>query len=101
MSINIATIVELLNMVIGLCIVVISYYAAKKFSLLVFRRGWFIVSLSGLVIVFGSVLRAYYSYANLYEELAGLGRMFIFVHLFLLVIGIYILAITAVKMWGD
>ena len=79
MSINIVTIVELLTMVIGMCIVVISYYAAKKFSLLVFRRGWFIVSLSGLVIVFGSVIQAYYS--NLYEELVGLGRMFISVQI--------------------
>jgi len=35
MSINIVTIVELLNMVIGMCIVVISYYAAVIFQTLI------------------------------------------------------------------
>lgn len=98
-----ATVIELLNMAMALCIVLISYYAAKKFSLNVFRRGWFIVSLSGVVMALGSILRAYYSSTTptTYEEWAWLGRIFIFAHLFILVIGIYLLAMTAVKMWGD
>ncbi|MCG7848136.1 MAG: hypothetical protein MIO93_03015 [ANME-2 cluster archaeon] len=101
MEINSATIVEMLNMGMGICIVLISYYAAKKFSILVFRRGWFLVSFSGAVMVLGSIFRAYYSFIGLYEEWAWLGRIFVFIHLFVLVIGIYLLAMTAVKMWGD
>lgn len=101
MEINTATIIELLNLVMGICIVIISFYAYKQFSIHIFRQGWFIVSLSGVTIVLGSVLRAYYSYFDLYSEWAWLGRIFILVHLFFLVIGIYLLAMTAVKMWGD
>lgn len=101
MGINSATIIELLNMGMGICIVMISIYASKKFSLHVFKRAWVIISLSGAVMVLGSILRAYYSYTNLYEEWAWLGRIFIFIHLLVLVFGIYLLAMTAVKMWGD
>lgn len=101
MEINSATFVELLNMGMGICILLISYYAAKKFSILLFRRGWFIISLSGAVMVLGSIFRAYYSFVDLYDEWAWLGRIFVFIHLFVLVIGIYLLAMTAVKMWGD
>ena len=101
MGINSATIIEFLNMCMGICIVVISFYASKKFSLRIFRRGWLIVALSGVVMVFGSILRAYYSYLNLYVEWAWLGRIIILMHLVLLVIGIYLMAVTAVKMWGD
>jgi hypothetical protein len=101
MGFNTATIIELLNLLMGICIIIISFYASKKFSLYIFKQGWFIVSLSGVAIVIGSVLRAYYSYVNLYLEWAWLGRIFILAHLFLLMIGIYLLAVTAVKMWGD
>lgn len=101
MGLNSATIIELLNMCMGICIVVISFYASKKFSLRIFRRGWLIVSLSGVAMVLGSIIREYYSYANLYFEWAWLGRLFILLHLVLLVIGFYLLAITAVRMWGD
>ncbi|KAF5421263.1 MAG: hypothetical protein GQ469_05120 [Methanosarcinales archaeon] len=101
MGINSATVIEFLNMCMGICIVVISFYAYKKFSLRIFRRGWLIVALSGVVMVLGSILREYYSYANLYTEWAWLGRLFILIHLVLLVIGIYLMAVTAVKMWGD
>lgn len=101
MGFNTATIIELINMVMGTFIVFICLYASKKFSLHIFRRGWLIIMLSGLILVFGSILRAYYSYSNLYMELAWLGRMFIFAHLALMVIGIYLLATVAVKMWGD
>ena len=101
MEINSATLIELLNIGMGIGIVIISIYASKKFSLDIFRQGWFIVGLSGAVMLLGSILRVYYSYANLYMEWAWLGRLFIFIHLFLLVIGIYLLATTAVKMWGD
>jgi len=101
MELNSATVIEFLNMCMGICIVVISFYAFKKFSLHIFRRGWLIVSLSGVVMVLGSIFREYYSYANLYIEWAWLGRLFILLHLVLLVIGIYLLAMTAVRMWGD
>lgn len=101
MGINAATFVEIVNMVMGIFIVFICLHASKKFSLHIFRRGWLILALSGAVLALGSILRAYYSYFNFYMELAWLGRMFIFVHLLLMVIGIYLLAIIAVKMWGD
>ncbi len=101
MGINAATFVELINMLMGILIVFICIHASKKFSLHIFRRGWLLLALSGVVLVLGSILRAYYSYSNLYMELAWLGRMFIFVHLLLMVIGIYLLATIAVKMWGD
>lgn len=101
MGINAATIIELINMMMGISIVFICLHASKKFSLHIFRRGWVILMLSGAVLVFGSILRAYYSYFDLYMELAWLGRAFIFAHLLLMVIGIYLLATIAVKMWGD
>ncbi len=101
MVIDGATFVELLNMGMAICIVIISIYASKKFSLHIFKRGWLIVALSGVVMATGSILRVYYSYANLYAEWAWLGRVFILVHLFMLMIGIYLLAMTAVKMWSD
>ena len=96
-----ATIIELLNMVMGICIILISIYASNKFSLHVFKRGWLIVALSGAVMMLGSIFRAYYSFTDQYMEWAWLGRIFVFFHLLLLVTGIYLLALTAVKMWGD
>lgn len=101
MEINSATIVELLNLGMGVCIIVISFYAAKKFSILLFIRGWFIISLSGVIMVLGSFFRAYYSFTGTYEEWAWLGRIFVLIHLFVLVIGIYLLATTAVTIWGN
>lgn len=101
MGINSATIIELLIMGMGICIAIISAYASKKFSLLIFKRGWLLLALSGVVLALGSILRAYYSFANLYVEWAWLGRLFIFVHTLLMVIGIYLLAMTAVKVWSD
>lgn len=96
-----ATIIELLNIGMGICIVMISLYASNKFSLHVFKRGWLIVAASGAVMMMGSMFRASYSYTNQYIEWAWLGRIFILAHLLFLVIGIYLLAHTAVKMWGD
>ncbi|MDF1556775.1 MAG: hypothetical protein P1P80_01135 [ANME-2 cluster archaeon] len=101
MGVDSSTIIELLNMSMGICIALISLFAYRKFSLHIFRRGWLIVALSGIVMMLGSIFRAYYSYANQYLEWAWLGRIIIFIHLVLLVIGIYVLALTAVKMWGD
>jgi len=95
-----ATIIELFNIVMGICIIIISMYASEKFNIHLFKRGWLIIALSGAVIVLGSIFRSYYSYTNKYLECAWLGRIFIFVHLFLLMVGIYLLALTAVKMWG-
>lgn len=100
-EINTATIVELLNFIMSFCIILISVYASNKFTLRIFRRGWFVIMISGAVMVAGSIFRSYYSHIGLYEELAWLGRIFILVHLFFLVIGIYMLATTAVRMWGD
>ena len=101
MNINSATIIELLNMGMGICIVIISVHASKKFRLNIFRQAWLMLALSGVIMALGSIFRAYYSYNNLYVEWAWLGRLFMFAHMLLMVIGIYLLAKTAVKMWGD
>jgi uncharacterized integral membrane protein len=96
-----ATIIELFNIVMGICIIIISLYASKKFNIHLFKRGWLIIALSGAVMVLGSIFRSYYSFTNQYLEWAWLGRIFILIHLLFLLIGIYLLALTAVKMWGD
>jgi hypothetical protein len=96
-----ATIIELFNIVAGIFIIIISLYASEKFNIYLFKSGWFIIAASGAVMVVGSIFRTYYSHTNQYLEWAWLGRTFISVHLLLLLIGIYLLAHTAVKMWGD
>lgn len=100
-EINTATIVELLNLIMSLCIILISVYASNKFTLRIFRRGWFVVGISAVIMLMGSIFRSYYSHMGVYEEWAWLGRIFVFFHLLFLVIGIYMLATTAVRMWGD
>lgn len=100
MSLDAGTIVEIINLFIAFCIIIIAKYAMDKFKIAVFRKGWYFIALSGAVLVIGSVFRAYYSYTNQFE-LVAFGRLFISVHLVLMLIGIYLLATTAVKLWGE
>jgi len=100
MTLDSATIVELVNFVAGILISTVAIYAQRKFHFVIFRLGWGIIAASGLIGVVGSLFRAYYTYASLYEELVPWGRAFLVVSRVTLVIGIYLLAAAALKIWG-
>ena len=100
MSLDAGTAVEIINLFIAIGIIIVAKYAMDKFKFVVFRKGWYVIALSGVLLVAGSVFRAYYSYTDRFEPV-GFGRLFILVHMVLMLIGIYLLATTAVKLWGE
>lgn len=102
MTIDSATAVELVDMVAGFLILAVAIYAQRKFRFVIFKFGWDIIAVSGAIRVAGSLFRAYYTYIpGLYEELVPWGRAFLVVGRVVLVIGIYVLAVTGLKLWGE
>ncbi len=95
-----ATVVELVNFVVGILILAVAIYAQKKFRFVIFKLGWDIIAASGAIRVVGSLFRAYYTYIDSYE-LIPWGRAFLVVGRIVLVIGIYVLAIAGLKLWGE
>jgi len=55
----------------------VAIYAQRKFRFVIFKLGWEIIAVSGAIRVAGSLFRAYYTYAGLYEELVPWGRVFL------------------------
>jgi len=101
-TIDSATVVELVNFAAGILILAVAIYAQRKFHFVIFRLGWGIIAASGAIGVAGSLFRAYYTYIpGLYEELVPWGRAFLVVGRVSLVIGIYLLAVAALKIWGE
>jgi hypothetical protein len=95
-----ATVVELVNLVVGILILAVAIYAQKKFRFVIFKLGWDIIAASGAIRVVGSLFRAYYTYIDSYE-LIPWGRAFLVLGRIVLVIGIYVLAIAGLKLWGE
>ncbi|MGB2729030.1 MAG: hypothetical protein WBD09_11300 [Halobacteriota archaeon] len=100
MEIDSATVVELVNLVTGILILAVAIYAQRKFRFAIFTLGWDIIAASGAIRVIGSLFRAYYTYIDSYE-LIPWGRAFLVVGRIVLVIGIYVLAIAGIKLWGE
>lgn len=100
MEIDSATVVELVNLVTGILILAVAIYAQRKFRFVIFKLGWDIIAASGAIRVIGSLFRAYYTYIDSYE-LIPWGRAFLVVGRIVLVIGIYVLAIAGIKLWGE
>jgi len=100
MTIDSATAVELVDLAAGFLILAVAIYAQRKFRFPVFKLGWDIIAASGAISVAGSLFRAYYTYADLFE-LIPWGRAFLVVGRVTLVIGIYVLAVAGVKLWGE
>jgi len=100
MTIDSATIMELVNLVTGILILAVAIYAQKKFRFTIFKLGWAIIAVSGAIGVIVSLFRAYYTYADLLE-LIPWGRAFLVVCGAILVIGIYVLAVAGLKLWGE
>lgn len=100
MAIDSATVVELVNLITGVLILAVAIYAQRQFRFVIFKFGWAIIAVSGAIRVAGSLFRAYYTYADLLE-LIPWGRAFLVVGRVVLVIGIYVLAIAGLKLWGE
>jgi hypothetical protein len=101
MRIDSATALELVNLIAGILIAGVAIYACRIFHFAIFKRGWCIVAASGVLMVIGSLFRAYYTYTGLYGELVPWGRAFLVVGRVVLVIGIYVLAVAGIKLWGE
>jgi len=100
MTMDSATVVELVNLVTGILILAVAIYAQRKFRFPIFKLGWDIIAASGAIRVAGSLFRAYYTYADLLE-LIPWGRAFLVIGRVVLVIGIYVLAVAGLKLWGE
>lgn len=100
MTIDSATAVELVDMVAAVLILAVAIYAQRKFRFPIFKLGWDIIAASGAISIAGSLFRAYYTYADLFE-LIPWGRAFLVVGRVVLVIGIYVLAVAGLKLWGE
>ncbi|MEA2032052.1 MAG: hypothetical protein U9N41_00525 [Euryarchaeota archaeon] len=100
MTIDGATAVELADLVAGILILAVAIYAQRKFRFVIFKSGWDIMAASGAISVAGSLFRAYYTYVDSYE-LIPWGRAFLVVGRVVLVIGIYVLAVAGIKLWGE
>ncbi|MDY6965925.1 MAG: hypothetical protein SVM80_08160 [Halobacteriota archaeon] len=92
--------VEAINLIAGLLLLLIAIYARQKFNFSIFRLGWNFIALSGIVKVIASSFRIYYAYYELYE-LIPYGRALLVVGRILTVIGVYLLASAAIKLWGE
>ncbi|MBA7523005.1 hypothetical protein ES705_15127 [subsurface metagenome] len=101
MTIDSATVVELVNLVTGILILAVAIYAQKRFRFAIFKLGWDIIAASGAIRVVGSLFRAYYTYIDSYELIPWGRRAFLVVGRIVLVIGIYVLAIAGLKVWGE
>ena len=93
-------VVEVVNLAAGLSLFLIAIYARNKFEFRIFRVGWSFIALSGLVKVFASSFRVYYSYYELYDYIPY-GRSLLVLGRVLTVIGVYLLATAAIDLWGD
>jgi len=100
MTIDSATVVELIDMVAAVLVLAVAIYAQRKFHFVIFKLGWDIIAASGAISVIGSLFRAYYTYADLLE-LIPWGRTFLVIGRAVLVIGIYVLAVAGLKLWGE
>ena len=100
MTIDSATVVEMVNLVTGILILAVAIYAQKRFRFAIFKLGWDIIAASGAISVIGSLFRAYYTYTDSLE-LIPWGRAFLVVGGVVLVIGIYVLAMAGIKLWGE
>ncbi len=101
MMIDSATVVELVNFVAGILILAVAIYAQRKFRFAIFKLGWDIIAASGAFMAIGSLCRAYCTYAGLYEERVPKDGVFFVISKVTLVIGIYVLAVAAVKLWDE
>jgi len=100
MTVNGATMVELVNLVMGVFIFAVAIQARRKFRFVVFNAGWNIVAVSAAVMVVGSLCRTYYIYANL-PELIPLGWAFLVADKLVLAVGICVLVMAAIKLWDE
>lgn len=92
--------VEAINLIAGFTLFLIAIYARQKFSFAIFRLGWNLIALSGLIKVIASSFRIYYTYYEIYE-LIPFGRVLLVVGRILTVVGVYFLASAAIKLWGE
>ena len=100
MTVNGATMVELVNLVMSVFILAVAIHARRKFRFVVFNAGWNIVAVSAAVMVVGSLFRTYYTYANL-PELIPLGWAFLVADKLVLAVGICVLVMAAIKLWDE
>jgi len=92
--------IEAVNLVAGFILFLIAIYARKKFTFSIFKLGWTLIALSGIVKVIASVYRMYYAYYEIYELIPP-GRALLVIGRILTVLGVYLLASAAIELWGD
>ncbi len=103
---NSAILTEVFNLAAGIFVMVLAIYAGRKFRFVIFKSGWDVVAASGAIAAAASIFRIYYTYAHLYEEpllfmtFIAWGRVFLGISNLVLMIGIYVLALTGIKLWG-
>ncbi len=102
-----AILMEEFNLATGIFIMLLAIYARRKFRFVIFKSGWDVVALSGAIATAASVFRIYYTYAGLYDEpflfmtFIAWGRALLVTSHLVLMAGIYILALTGIKLWGE
>ncbi|HUV79935.1 MAG: hypothetical protein JJE19_06270 [Methanosarcinales archaeon] len=100
MTLDSATAVEFVNMVMGIIIFSMAIAAQKKINLTILKRGFTIIAISGLMMAAIAPYRAYYTYADLYE-LIPIGRALLALTRVILIVGLYLVGKGIISICGE
>lgn len=100
MTLDSATVLELVNLVTGIIIAVMAIYAQNKINFAIFKRGFSIIAVSGIIMAVIAPYRAYYTYMGLYE-LIPIGRAGLVIARIVLIIGLFVLGKAAISIYGE
>lgn len=99
-ELEVEIIFSVLNIILAFILLTSAVYAQKMFGLAIYKRSWYLFMVASVLMVAGSIIRLYISLYDHYAML-WIPRVFDFVERVLLIVGIYLLASIAVKLWGD
>ncbi|MEA2074883.1 MAG: hypothetical protein U9O85_04000 [Euryarchaeota archaeon] len=100
MTMDSATVVELVNMILGLLIAGMAIHAQKRINFALFKRGLNMIAVSGGIMAIIAPFRAYYTYTDSYE-LIVFGRAFLTAAMIILIIGLYVVGKAALELCGE
>jgi len=99
MTLDSATIIEMVNMVTGILIAVMAIHAQKRIDLAILKRGFFTIATSGVLMAIIAPYRAYYTYVDSYE-LIFIGRAGLAIARVVLIVGLYLLGKALISICG-
>lgn len=98
---NILLIFPVIGLVLALVMIYSTTVAIKKFGVVIWKKGWYVIALAGFILVLASIYNMLFHYMFSSEEWGALVLNVLYTMMRLcIVIGIFILANTASKLWG-